>query len=155
TQADLKDGLLANEPDLLRGLLEAAGAADEETQPVEIARNGRVLFAFRLRPLREREYEECQDQSTKYERNRQFGGMRVPQDRNMARYRSLLIYRATVEADRTRLWDNKEAWERLKVLNGADLIERVLKAGEKEAVVAKIDELSGYGAEVDSVARDL
>lgn len=143
---------LANEQDLLRGLLEAAEG--RETATVEVARKGHLLFRFRIRALGEREYHDCRDRATKYERSRQFGGLRMPADTDMARYRSFLIYTATVEEDRTRFWDSKEAQKKLDVLNGPDLIDRVLLAGEKDAIVARIDELSGFGAELEEQAKN-
>ena len=71
-----------------------------------------------------------------------------------ARYRSQLIYEATVDEDREKIWDNKEAWKKLSVLNGIDLVEVVLKAGEKEAILDKLDEISGYQPSVEEVAKN-
>jgi len=145
---------LANEDDLLRGLLEAAEASERQTATVEISRKGKVYFRFRIRPLSEREYNACRDKATKYHRSRQFGGLRLPEDTDATRFRSLLIYTATVEDDRKRLWDSKEAQRKLDVLNGPDLIDRVLLAGEKDAVVARIDELSGFGSDLEEQAKN-
>lgn len=149
---------LENEQDILRGLLEAAEDRKKETVTIEIARNGKVYFRFRIRPLTEREYNKCRDEATKYVRNKQLGGIKMPEDTDISRYRSYLIYQATVEEDRKKLWDNKAAWEQLNVLNGPDLIEVVLKAGEKDAIVQKIDEISGYkyfeDGELEEIAKN-
>lgn len=147
-----REAYLANEGDLLRGLLEAAET--KETATIEVARKGRVLFAFRIRPLSEADYNECREKATKYQRSRQFGGIRVPEEMDTSRYRSLLIYTATVDEDRQALWDSKEAQKRLNVINGADLIDKVLLAGEKDAIIAKIDEISGFGTDLESVAKN-
>ena len=69
-------------------------------------------------------------------------------------YRNALIYEATIEEDREKIWDNKQAWKQLDVMSGAELIGRVLKAGEKDAVCDKIDEISGYSAMAEEVAKN-
>lgn len=144
---------LLMEDDLLRGLLAAAEDKVSETVTIEIARKGKVYFRFNVRGLTEQEYNECRDRATKYTFNRRLG-VRVPQDTDFSMFRSFLIYKATVEEDRKRLWDNKEAWERLGVLSGPELIDKVLLAGEKAAVVEKIDNLSGYEAEMEETAKN-
>lgn len=149
------EDLLASEQDILRGLLDAAEDMKSETTAIEIARRGRVLFRFRIRPLTESEYHACREKATKYIRNRQLGGIKLPEDTNVTRYRSYLIYEATVPEDRKAVWDNKEAWDRLSVITGPDLIEKVLKAGEKEAVIAKLDAISAFDSNLEDVAKNL
>lgn len=153
TKEEQQEALRTYEGDILGGLLAAAGFKDseEETVPVEIARNGTVLFKFRVRPLSESEYSKCKERHTTYKRNKQFG-IRIPEKTDTERYRSLLIYTATVKEDREKVWDNKEAWRQLDVLIAEDLIDCVLKAGEKDAVLDLIDKISGYSAvEEDTV----
>ena len=75
--------------------------------------------------------------------------MKMPDETDSVKYRSSLIYEATVEEDRRNLWDNKDVWEALKrqgmqIVRGLDVIEYVLKAGEKDRVLEAIDKLSGY-----------
>lgn len=147
-----REELLANEDELLRGLLEAAEYPKEETE-IEIARKGKVLFRFRVRPLTEAEINECRELATKYVRNK--AGIPVREKFNLPRFRSLLIYRATVEEDRKRLWDNKVAWEKLNVVSGIDLIDAVLLPGEKTAVVDKIGEISGYVENEEELEEEL
>ena len=40
------------------------------------------------------------------------------------------------------------------MLNGTELIGKVLKAGEKDAVCDKIDTISGYSAMAEEVAKN-
>lgn len=136
--------LLDNENDILRGLIEAASSTEEERETIEIARKGKVFFRFRVRALDEAEYNTCRDKATKYRKNRRLGGIKMPEDTDAARYRSLLIYEATIEEDREKVWNNKKAWEQLNVISGVQLIDKVLLPGEKEAVIERIDRLSGY-----------
>ena len=137
-----KDELLANEDALLRGMLEAAEGLESESVTIEIARKGKTFFAFRVRPLTEKETERCSDMATKFTRMR---GIKVPESTDSAKYRSLLIYTATLEEDKAKTWDNKALWDRLNVISGTDVIDKVLLQGEKEAVIRKINEISGYG----------
>lgn len=153
TPEEQSQTLRTYENDILGGLLAAAGFREDsdETKTVEIARNGTVFFKFRIRPLSEGEYNKCKERYTTYKRNKQFG-VRIPEKTDTISYRSAIIYEATVKEDREKLWDNREAWKRLDVLSGVELIGRVLKAGEKDAVLDLIDKISGYTAlEEDTV----
>lgn len=152
--------LLEAEPDLLRGLLNAASQLHNETRTIQIkrhdtdAKSDRVFFTFRIHPLSEKDYDWCRDQCTQYVRNRRLGGVKVPEDTDTVAYRALLIYTATVDEDKKALWDNKRAWDLLNVISGPDCVEAALKAGEKNAVIDQIDDLSGYGAEVEETAKN-
>lgn len=143
------------EDDILGGLLAAANYKEDEDEivPIEIVRRGVLLLKFRIRPLSEDEYMRCKDRHTKYVRNKQIG-IKVPEDTNTDAYRSALIYEATIAEDREKIWDNKQAWKQLDVLNGAELISRVLKPGEKDAVLNKVDEISGYSSALEEVAKN-
>lgn len=143
------------EDDILGGLLAAANYKDseDETANIEVVRNGAIVLAFRIRPMGEEEYLKCKKANTNYKRNKNLG-TRIAESVNAARYRAQLIYEATVEEDREKIWDNRDAWKRLSVLNGIDLVEVVLKAGEKDAVLEKLDEISGYKPTLEDVAKN-
>ena len=89
TEEEAKAQLRTYEGDILKGLLAAADFRDDEDNvvPIEIARNGVVLFTFRIRPLSEEEYNLCKEKNTKYVRNKQLG-IKFPEDTNATRYRS-------------------------------------------------------------------
>lgn len=146
--------LLAVEEDVLRGLLSAYEDQKEDTVTIEIARKGKVYFKFDIHGLTEKQYNDLQDEATKFKKARNLGGVKVAEETNITRFRSLLIYHATVPEDRKKLWDNKEAWKALNVLNGPDLIDKVLKAGEKKAIIDKIDEISGYSDDTDEIVKN-
>lgn len=150
-----KNLIRSYEDDILGGLLAAANFQNDEDEivPIEIARNGVVLLKFRIRPLSEDEYSKCKNRYTKYVRNKQIG-IKLPEDTDSVMYRNALIYQATVDEDRAKLWDNKEAWHKLDVINGVELIGKVLKAGEKDAVLEKIDEISGYSSVLEETAKN-
>ncbi|MFA9457432.1 hypothetical protein ACERJO_11775 [Halalkalibacter sp. AB-rgal2] len=141
--------LLATEETFLRGLLDAAEDQKQNVVKIEIARNGKVYFSFDIHALTEQEYMKAQNDATKFKKARNLGGVKVAEETNQAKFRSLLIYRATTKEDQGKLWNNKEAWDQLNVLNGVDLIDKVLLAGEKKAIIDKIDEISGYKDDED------
>ena len=127
---ETKNQLRIHEEDFIQGLIDAAGYTSDETQPIEIARGGKVYFTFSIRPLSEEEYDRCKKKWTKYVRNKQFG-MKLPEETNSIKYRAALIHTATVEADREKLWDNKKVWEALRnkglqIMSGLDVIEYCL-----------------------------
>ena len=155
TEEENKGQLRTYENDILKGLLAAANYETEEENihPIEIARNGVVLFTFHIRPLSEEEYQKCKDKNTKYVRNKQLG-IKFPENTDSVRYRSALIYQATTKEDREKIWDNKEAWKALNVLTGIDLIEKTLLAGEKDAILEKVDKISGYTSTTEEVAKN-
>ena len=138
TEEENKTLIRMNEDDFIQGLISAADYAKDDTQRIEIARNGKVLF--------------------KYVRNKQFG-MKLPEETNTVKFRDALIYTATVEADREKLWDNKKVWESLRakdlqIMNGLDVIEYCLKAGEKDKIIECIDSLSGFEENIEEVAKN-
>lgn len=158
TEEESKAQMRMHEEDFIQGLIDAAGYAEEETQRIEIVRDGKLYFAFRIRPLSEEEYNTCKKKNTKYVRNRQLG-MRMPEETDNVKYRAALIYQATVEEDRKNLWDNRKVWETLRnrgmqVVRGLDVIDYSLKAGEKDKVLEAIDKLSGYEENLEEVVKN-
>ena len=118
----------------------------------------RCFSHLKIRPLSEEEYNKCKKKHTKYVRNKQFG-MKLPEETNTVKFRDALIYTATVEADREKLWDNKKVWESLRakdlqIMNGLDVIEYCLKAGEKDKIIECIDSLSGFEENIEEVAKN-
>lgn len=159
TEEEEMEQLRAHEEDFIQGLIDAAGYFQTEKQRIEIIREGKLHFAFHIRPLSEDEYEKCKKKHTKYVRNKRLG-MTVPEETDAVKYRANLIYQATVLEDREKLWDNRKVWESMKgmglpVMNGLDVIEYSLKAGEKDKVIEAIDNLSGYAdTNLEEVAKN-
>lgn len=162
TQEQTTNQLRANEEDFLAGLIEAAGFT-EDRKKIEIIRplasgEKKVLFSFMIKPLTESDYNKCKKKHTKYVRNKSLG-VKMPEDTDSVRYRDEIIYQATVPEDRKKLWDNKEAWEALRnkglqILNGLDVIEYTLKAGEKDAIIGQIDKFSAYEDNLEEVTKN-
>lgn len=157
-EEETKALIRANEEDFIQGLIDAADFVSEETQRIEIIREGRLYFAFCIRPLSSQEYENCKKKHTKYMRNKQLG-IKLPEDTDRIKYQSALIYAATVDEDREKLWDNRKVWDALnakkdRIMNGLDVIEYTLKAGEKDKILEAIDKLSGFEDNLEEVAKN-
>lgn len=141
-----RDELLANEDIILRdvaGVLEAMETI-VQYEVFEVIRDGKKLFSFRVRGLDDEEFEKCRDQATKVAKDRRLGAIAIPKEFNTAKFNSLVIYTATHPEDRKAIWDNKELWNKANVVAGWQLIDKVLKRGEKEKVIELIEKLSGY-----------
>lgn len=158
TEEETKTQVRMFEDDFIQGLIAAADFVSEETQRIEIIREGKLYFAFRIHPLTSEQYEDCRKKNTKYVRNRQLG-MRMPDETNRVKYQSALIYEATVKEDRDNLWDNHKVWDALvakglPIARGLDVIEYSLKAGEKDKIIEALDVLSGFESNIEEVAKN-
>lgn len=84
--------------------------------------------------------------------NVKYKPIKFAEETDNAKFRSSLIYHATVEEDRTKLWDNQQVWDGLRkqgvlVVTALDVIEAVLLGGEKDRVIDEINKLSGFDSE--------
>lgn len=143
---DMKDYLVQNEDTMLRdvaGVLEAMETITEYND-FEVIRDGKKLFSFRVRGLDDNEFERCRDQATKVVKDRRVGNIAVPREFNLAKFNSLVIYTATHPDDKKVIWDNKDLWAKADVVTGWQLVDKVLKRGEKEKCIELIESLSGY-----------
>ena len=68
--------------------------------------------------------------------------------------RSWKVYTATVEEDRKKLWENAKVKQSLNVLQGVDVIDICLMAGEKDAICDLIDDISGYGVSREDYVKN-
>jgi len=150
-----QEEILLNENQLLSGLLEMAKDKDMNAgaRKIPIERDGKLLIEFRVRPISEDESQEAWRKATKftpYKKNEP----RKALETNTALNRSYLIYKATVDEDRAKTWDNKQLQDALQVFQGVDVIDRVLRAGEKARVIDVIDEISGFDDDLNEEAKN-
>ena len=95
-----------------------------------------------------KEWDKCRERNTKYSKNRRLGGIRVPESTDTTGYHSDLIYTATVDEDKAKLWDNKVFWNATGALTGRDMVDKLIPyAGKKQAIIERIEALSGYNDE--------
>ena len=82
--------------------------------------------------------------------------MRLPESTDTTGYHSELIYTATVDEDKKKLWDNKAFWKAVNALTGKDMVDKLIPyAGKKQAIVDRIEAISGYDDEdYDTVVKN-
>ena len=148
--------VLMDEDTLLKGILEASKfKTDTENQKlIQIRRKGKLLFQFHVRPLEEDEVQTCRKQATKFMANPQNRHLKMEVDVDYVKLRSLKIYTATVENDRAKTWDNPALKDKLNAITGADVIDKVLMAGEKDEICDAIDDISGYNTSLEAAAKN-
>lgn len=153
-----KEEVLQNEDSLLRGLLEAGSYKDSEEfrRKIEIRRGGKTLFSFTVRPLAEDEEIACYRKATPKVPNP--AGRHLPKvdgKTDTAAMRSWKIYTATIDEDQQRIWNNPQYKQQKGLITPIEVIDSLLRSGDKDAVLAVIDQISGTGSgdtmgEVDS-----
>lgn len=130
--------------DIMEGFLKAAEMVETATKKIEIKRNGKLLLRFRVRAVTGPDMRRAQKAATSYIPNPKMKKLKVESDRDPVIYESYLIYIATVEEDKKKYWDNQKLKEKFDVMQGYELIDKVLLPGEKDAVLDQINILSGY-----------
>lgn len=145
TAEEVQTEVAINEAELLKAL--SGKDHKDETLTIEVKFRG-ITFAFRIRALSEREYDDCRERCTKYSKNRRLGNMRLPEKTDTVKYHTLLIYTATVAEDRAKLWDNKTLWNAVNAVTGTDMVDHLIPtAGKKQSIVEQIQRLSGFDDE--------
>jgi hypothetical protein len=150
-----QDEILMSESDILSGLLELGNEKNDPKNfhKIQIKRDGKLKLEFRIRPLSEEESQICWNNATKFAPHKP-GQPKIAIHTDRAKFRSHLIYSATVNEDRAKIWDNKQAQMKLSVIHGVELIDLVLLAGEKDRVTDKIDEISGFNDNLEEIAKN-
>lgn len=145
------------EMDITTALLKAAAfKTDEENiTEVEIKRNGEVLFTVNIHPITDGDARAARRSATTFMKNP--NGKNLPlieKEFNSALFHSFLIYFATTEEDRKRVWGNKALMVETGAGRPAETIDHVLKMGEKTELVNLILDLSGMDDEDEEVSME-
>lgn len=152
-----QENILINENDMLNSLLEAANFKDDKDfqKRIQVKRKDKILFEFNVRPLGEEEVLLCRKNATSYAPDpRGKNYPKIEKDFDASKYRSWKIYLATVDNDKKLLWDNRTIQNKLDVLQNINVIDKVLMSGEKETICGIIDEISGYGANMEDYIKN-
>lgn len=153
--------LLMSEEDILNGMLDAAGFKNDENfqkklqivRPVKVTdevtgetvEKDKVFFEFTVRPLDETEMYTCRKKATKRVPSTRNKNIMEDADFDLAKFKALKIYVATVGEEGKKIWDNDAVKRRIGTLSALDVINEILLAGEKDWIDDIIDEISGYG----------
>lgn len=148
TGLESSSNFVQDEKSLIAALLEAAdykSSNEENTRTIKVKKNDNVLFAFRIRALSQSEIDAAAKKATKQIPNP--AGPKYPAisgERSRSKYHNYLIYTATVEEDRKKIWGNSEFKLKKDILDEADSVDIILKGGIKSRVVDEILKLSGF-----------
>mgnify|MGYP003234888711 CR=1 FL=1 len=144
-----------DEKSLVKALLEAAdyktGNEDSIKKIFVKKQSGETLFSFRIRGLSQ---SEIQAAATKQIPNP--AGPKYPKisgERSTTEYHNNLIYTATVDEDKQRIWGNNDIKQKFNIFDETDCVDILLNAGTKSKVVDEILKLSGFDGE-DVVDED-
>lgn len=140
------------EMDITTALLKAAAFKTDEDNitEVEIKRNGEVMFTVHIHPITDGDARAARRAATKFMKNP--NGKNLPpieKEFNSAMFHSNLIYFATTEEDKKRVWGNKALMEKTGAGMPAETIDHVLKMGEKTELVGLVLDISGMDDEDD------
>lgn len=138
------------EGNIVDALLQAVAYRNVENhrQSIKIVRNKKVLFRFTIEAIDEDTWRRCRSQNTRNKGKRN-------EDINDARFISQLIYEATIDEDKQRIWNNKAVWKQLNVLTGVDVVNAVLLPAEKIKLAEELEKLSGYNEDLDEMIENL
>lgn len=133
------------ETDIATALFEAAAyRKNSETATATIKRDGKPAFKFKVHGLNEDEWAKCRRQNL-------LNRGKLTEELNLARFMSQVIFEATVDEDKERLWKNKSAWAKFGVASGVDMINEIFWPGEKQKLVEGITDLSGYNDDFEDM----
>lgn len=141
----------AKEEDIVTSLLAAAEFRNDDSlmKEIVIARNGREYFTFKIRPVSDEEAAFARKKARVMKKNAR--GKRIPVEGEIdtPKFNSHLIYIATTEDDRAKIWGNQAILNKYDLMEPWESISVLLTAGEKTSVVSQISEISGMDDDED------
>lgn len=162
TEEQKNEEIRAAEPDLLARLKMAGAYRSDPKQwkTVPVVRedeNGKpyTLFSFRVRPLSREEAQEVRNDHMPLIKNRQTGlSVRDAANFNQAEYEADLIFRATVDEDRKKIWSDRSLWKYYNVLSGPMLVGAMLQSGDIYRAILAINDASGYDLDTSTLVKN-
>lgn len=150
---------MVSEEDFVAGLLEAASFKEEEDskKEIEIVRNGKKLFSFTIRPISTDEFYLAKKNGSKFVKNPLNKKLPKIEDEaqfNTAVFHSWLIYTATVDADKEKVWNNQAIKSKYNLMLPVDSVPVLLRMGEMNKIVDAIMEISGIGEEEETTIEE-
>ncbi|WP_278566891.1 phage tail assembly chaperone [Emergencia timonensis] len=145
------------EYDLLTALLETAEFKNSEDAitEIDIKRNGRYMFTLHLHPISDADTRRIRKKATTYmpnPNNRKLPP--VEKEFNSAKFNSLLIYTASTDEDRKKVWGNRQLMDKLDVTEPWETVDHLLLFGEKMDICDRIMESSGMGEDEESASPE-
>ena len=72
---------------------------------------------------------------------------KISGERSTTEYHNNLIYTATVDEDKQRIWGNNDIKQKFNIFDDADCVDILLNAGTKSKIVDEVLKLSGFDGE--------
>lgn len=139
------------EYDLVEALMEAASFREELT-PVDITRNGKVLFTVHIHPLGDDEVKACRKRATTMMPNPNNRKLpKIEKEFNTNLFNSLIIYAATSEEDQKNIWGNPAIMKKFDLVEPHESINILLPVGAKSLLTDKVIEISGMNDDEEEV----
>lgn len=138
--------------DMTRALLAAAEfkTAEDNITTVDIKRAGKLLFPVRIHPIADTDIKLARKKATTKMPNP--NGKKYPpidKDFDSVKFKSWMIYLATIEEDQQRIWGNPTILQKFGLMEPAESIDVLLSAGEKSKLVDVVTDISGFDDEED------
>lgn len=134
-----------SENDILSALLSMneEKTSTEDSLEINIKRKTGVELTFRVHQLSDADIKRTKKAATTYMKNPNNAKLpQIEKERDEVKYRSLLIYNATVKEDQDKIWGNKQFMEAMNCVQPWESIDAALNFGEKINVCEKILDFS-------------
>ena len=133
------------ELNIVDALLEAgAWRKDNIQREFVIPRNGHTSFTFKCIPISEDIFRKCRRRAT-------IDRGKPTEELDDARFTSNILFEATIEEDKKRIWKNKAVWAKINAVTGSDVVLYTLKPAERQRIAETILKFSGYDNNDDSL----
>lgn len=145
------------EYDLVKSLLEAANYENDPdlVTTIDLCRNGKFLFSFGIHPLGDEEVKALRKRATTYMPNPANRKLpKIEKDFNDGLFNSLIIYAATIEEDKKKIWGNPTIMQKFDLLEPYESINKLLTVGEKADISSKVVEISGLEDGTDTITEE-
>ena len=147
---EMTDGeKIAVDRDIAAALMAAAEYNKSGQRRINIRRKGELMFTFVIEAVSEEAWNRARRESTRNKGRRN-------EEMDSGRYLSYVIYEATIDEDKKKLWQNKSLWPKFNATSGVDLVQAILKPAEKMKIAEEIENMSGYSEDgLDGLIENL
>lgn len=138
------------EYNLVESLLAAADYREDKdiVTTVDIKRAGKFFFKVDIHPLGDQEVKAARKRATVYMKNPQNKKLPpIEKEFKSGLFNALIIYAATTEEDKARIWGNKTIMDKFNLVEPHESIDVLLTVGEKAWLSDLVVEISGMNAE--------
>lgn len=145
------------EYDLVKSLLEAANYENDPdlVTTIDLCRNGKYLFSFGIHPIGDEEVKKLRKKATVYMPNPANRKLpKIEKDFNDGLFNSLIIYAATIDEDKKKIWGNPAIMQKFDLVEPHESIDKLLTVGEKGDISNRIVEISGLEENANTVTEE-